>query len=366
MLSLYLLMSGFLASECLVGAIDVGRAAAAKSSHTNGGGLLRRQQKPKTRRAEKRPQREEDEKADEEEDEEADDEDDEGNCWSGCSNGKCQWGFSGCKCQCEENWAGPCCTRMVECSAATDQCCPQDQLVQRHADCDALEKHIGDTIQVGTADHGLPENMQGIFWLTDQADSSSLMSFAQTNDGCGMADASTLGKKDPFKVRTAGDRTWAFSDLGESWHLVRRVDLTYNFYVDGTTMTIIPHAVKWGIKVPRWLLKFDAHELDLEEKDESSRSYVKPEDKARKYLKGGSKIWRRVSFYWWFGEKEATSSEYDLVQVVDGAGKPIQPAFNDWVKYCNHADAGQTPGMYFYHEAMGSEAAYEAQEKKKE
>merc|ERR1711972_349455 len=33
---------------------------------------------------------------------------------------------------------------------------------------------------------------------------------------------------------------------------------------------------------------------------------------------------------------------YDLVQVIDGDGKKLQPAFNEWVSYCEkHSESGE-------------------------
>ena len=40
--------------------------------------------------------------------------------------------------------------------------------------------------------------------------------------------------------------------------------------------------------------------------------------------------------------------QYDLVQIFDGEGEKLQPAFSDWVAY---SEANKGPGVIHYHEA---------------
>ena len=62
-------------------------------------------------------------------------------------------------------------------------------------------------IRLGLPEHGLPEQLQGVFWLTNQATSSSLVSFGHSEDGGG---TSVLDKSTGIgKVRVSGDRIWS-------------------------------------------------------------------------------------------------------------------------------------------------------------
>jgi hypothetical protein len=48
---------------------------------------------------------------------------------------------------------------------------------------------------------------------------------------------------------------------------------------------------------------------------------------------------------------EIDSAQYDLVQVMDGDGNKLQPAFNDWLGYCESDQTGTSPGTFYYNTA---------------
>lgn len=39
---------------------------------------------------------------------------------------------------------------------------------------------------------------------------------------------------------------------------------------------------------------------------------------------------------------------YDLIQVMDENGDKLEPAYSDWVGYCNAQETGSTPGEMHY------------------
>lgn len=189
---------------------------------------------------------------------------------------------------------------------------------------------------LGTAP--LPEVLRGIFWLGGQKNSSALMSFGgPSRDGGGCSTGDIL-KGNQYKIRVSGDRVWAFADReSKSVGLTEKLDLVYNFIMDDpqnpTKCQIYPEARNLGLTLTaEWLLDFEAV---LDDAADSKAAYP------------GSVVWRRLSFI--FGQR-AVESEYFLVQVIDGDGKRIEPAWSKFVEYQNSTQAGGSPGEVFYHE----------------
>lgn len=251
-----------------------------------------------------------------------------------------------------------CATCPVVCATSSETCCPQLQMEEKTAKCGDVLKADGtvDETIVRVAGEGLPKQMQGVFWLTGQGDSSSLMSFAKSSDGCGMSPGELQSGTDSYDVRVNGDRVWFFSDKAASWKLIKFIDLVYHFQLTGGTLSdprsfqIIPQALNiiLGIStIPRidatWLLDFDAHLLlnDNEEFNFKRANW------------SGSAVWGRPSSV--VGQ-QVKSKTYLLVQVVDGKGKPIQPAFDKWVKFCGSPETGESAGEIHYHEAVSKPA----------
>jgi len=242
-----------------------------------------------------------------------------------------------------------CSEEPVVCATSSSACCPQSQLEEKIAKCADVLKADGtvDETIVRVAGEGLPKQMQGVFWLTGQGDSSSLMSFAKSSDGCGMSPGELQNGTDSYDVRVNGDRVWFFSDKAASWKLIKFIDLVYHFQLTNGTLSdprsfqIIPEALNLaGLRIDAtWLLDFDAHLL-LNDNEEFN---FKRADWS------GSAVWGRPSSV--VGQ-QVKSNTYLLVQVVDGKGKPIQPAFDKWVKFCGSPETGGSAGEIHYHEAV--------------
>merc|ERR1719215_2487343 len=118
----------------------------------------------------------------------------------------------------------------MTCSSSAPQVCHQckyETKTANIADFANMDEKADDTfpMRIGRPEDGIAEEMQGVFWLTDQKASSSLISFARSEDGGGlsMLDANT----GIFKVRVSGDRVWSFSDLGGNFDSVKNLDLVY-------------------------------------------------------------------------------------------------------------------------------------------
>lgn len=201
----------------------------------------------------------------------------------------------------------------------------------------------GATLTVGTAP--LPTELQGMFWLTEQGDSSALMTFAQSNDGDGISTGevgtatnsagATIGT---YRVRVGGDRSWSFHDRSTNWRLAHWLDLIYNFefeYASDGSGRIVAAQIKpeagnlFGFTLPPWLLSFRATMAEH------------PRYK-------NSLVFRRDSY---IAGSEIDSAQYDLVQVIDGNGNKLQPAFSDWLSYCESDETGASPGTFYYNTA---------------
>lgn len=179
----------------------------------------------------------------------------------------------------------------------------------------------------------LPAALQGLFWLSDQKNSSALASFGgPSRDGGGMSAGQIAGNG--CTIRVSGDRVWAMADtkLAGVGIAVELVDLVYHFVFDDpvnpTKCQIWPEAKNLGITLQaEWFLDF---EMEL---DRANKDYP------------GSVVWTRLSYL--FGVSGAT---YALVQVIDGAGKRIEPAWSKFVEYQKSKTAGGTPGLVHYRE----------------
>jgi hypothetical protein len=224
--------------------------------------------------------------------------------------------------------------------------CPQKKLQEASANCEDVSG--AGPLTLGTAAMNLPVSLQGIFWLTKQGYSSSLMSFGTSKDGKGLSQMD-LDPRDgnQIEVRVGGDKVWSFADKASSWSLVSATDLMYEFAFkdasgkapnnmnDAVEGQIIPYAHNLGIRLS-WtvLLDFDMKKI--------------PQDKKTKYT--NSVVWGRPTSV--LGVK-VDSAYYDLVQIIDGNGTKLEPAYSDWLAYCKDEGAvkktGSTPGKIWYH-----------------
>jgi len=261
-------------------------------------------------------------------------------CFS-CNHGsrKAWWNPA---CRCHSGWEGTCCDEPATCTQGMAPICPQRKLKEASANC-ADVSGTG-PLTLGTAAMNLPNSLQGLFWLTKQGDSSSLASFGTSKDGHGLSQID-LDPTDGvhIKVRVGGDGVWSFADKASSWGLVEWIDLIYEFELkdangraptnlnDAVEAQIIPYARNLGIRLSwTFLLDFDMKLLRQEEKTKYKNSVV----------------WGRPSSVFGF---EVDSAYYDLVQVIDGNGTKLEPAYSDWLAYCDSAESGSTPGKIWYH-----------------
>merc|ERR1712176_320826 len=126
-------------------------------------------------------------------------------------------------------------------------------------------------------------------------------------------------------VRVCGDRVWALADHKTTTPFIEAADLVYHFVFDSATdpkhCQIFPEAKSLGITLTAdWILNFDMSLLE-----EGHKEFP------------GSVVWLRTSFV--FGT-EAKSKEYALVQVINGKGERIEPAWGKFEEYQNSEASG--------------------------
>jgi len=242
---------------------------------------------------------------------------------------------------------------MTVCGPEKDAC-PRDMLTSKTVEVSSLlnrdmkfRSDVGPRVQKQG-----PEALRGLFWLTEQKDSSSLVSFARSNDGGNMGQGELRQGQYAMSVRVGGDRSWSFADnvFGGNFETVGLLDLVYHFKLESgslqkpTGFSIIPEARNLGLKLEgrygEWVLGFDMVQLTAH--NATAAGYP------------GSIVWDRISSA--FG-KEVDSARYLAVQVVDGDSKPIQPAYDQWVAYMASAAAGNSPGEIHYREALTTDGS---------
>lgn len=213
--------------------------------------------------------------------------------------------------------------------------------VTKCADYDPL-KGNGPALPTEDSNPNLPSNLQGIWWLTKQGKSSSLMSFANTYNGGGTG-VYNVGEdgKGRISVRVAGDRSWSFNTDSFIYSLVGWADLTYHFeceYIEGLPLSSVadpestpeinfcqihPEGVNWWISFGSWsefLLDFEM------------------------IWDGANDQWIRTSDV--FGS-EVMDKRYDLKRAFDADGKATTVA-SEWVNDCEtNEDTGKNGNLYY-------------------
>lgn len=269
-------------------------------------------------------------------------------------------------CECEPFYTGGRCNQCTDEVPNQQPVLDQSELEQQEYACDQVVDSEGNyqgPLILGAKDAeggNLPTNLQGIFWLTDQGDSSAIVSFGapgQSMDGGDLNPGYLTECETSISVRVGGDRNWAFHSQGSSWELVEGVDLVYQFQFDNIQdpqrCTIIPTGLNLGgFEVPTGALRFDMNLIPDRCHTDAAESVKRQCLEDGYEIKPGSwagiPAWSRPSYI--FGQ-EAESARYQLVQVVDGEGKATD-AMPQWVDYCQSAETGDTPNKIYYRSAI--------------
>lgn len=273
-----------------------------------------------------------------------------GFCGWGCERGSYLgwWDTVRRHCTCDQNWGERCCrTYTGPCYVNNPALCDQSRLSEKSfAVRDLLKDGVyNGPLTLGTAADNLPPNMQGVFWLQDQAGSSSIVSFGPSRDGDGLSVWNADSDRQ-VSIRVGGDRVWSGASNGSTWELVEGIDLVYHFEgtptANPTHFNIIPEAMNLGGlelsgDLAEWALSF---QMDLLPLGDPNHEY--PATAARP----AAVQWARTSS---FAGVEASVGNYEIAQVIDGTGMPTA-AFDAWVAY-NSGDEEWQDGTIYYRSA---------------
>jgi len=270
-----------------------------------------------------------------------------GACVGSCAYGSALWYQT--TCTCNTGYEDVCCDKPTHCRTSMDALCPRSMLDLKSAPTAVFDGPDTLPMRIGTAP--LPVQARGVFWLRDQGDSSSLMSFAQSNDGQGISPG-TIPADGKYKIRVCGDRTWSFADESFNWEASQAMDLIYTFNFDNATDPKNARVIAGGgspLSVV-WTAVTLALDFALELMVNNDGSYTGAHE-----TYATSVVWDRPSRF--LGQ---TVSSYQAVQIINEHGEPLQPAFNDWKAYNMLPETGNTPGTIYYFEAECEDSDSEA------
>jgi len=187
---------------------------------------------------------------------------------------------------------------------------------------------------LGTAP--LPLALQGIWWVNDQSSSSSLLSFGgPNNDGNGCSLGYISSDKNSYKIRAEGDRVISSSEPSGLDKVMEAGDKVYYFEFDNAEsptsgqMYMLFEGLGIGTKE-----KWTEHVMNSQMRllDEGDVEYP------------GSLVWLRNTTLWGINVVRDTK----LVQVIDGAGEKIEPAWSKFVASEKDPSNRDYPGWMFY------------------
>jgi len=264
----------------------------------------------------------------------------------GCCHGKIDWSNWG-KCKCDKGWTGKSCDTLETCTKGMKPLCPMSRLKTLNVKCEQFPV----AITIGTAAMGLPTSLQGVFTSINPeashvpdklpsdvdeqggADGNSfIMSFAQSADGDGIGQVYPNGDDAGYQltIRTHGDRTWSDAvPIPKQPDITKVLDLVYRFKFltkdkkksadpdQWAFANISPtmYTIAKGLTVPKRVMNFM---MALEKKGENDQFPT-------------SVVWNRPST---FLGMYAKSQFYQIVQVIDGEGNKLEPAYSTWVNNC--------------------------------
>ena len=220
-----------------------------------------------------------------------------------------------------------------------------------------------------------PASLQGVHWFQEQIPGSSLLaSFAQTRQDFATGVLGSQNNEFAVALRPRGDHNWAFAgdgstiNFGTSAWINEQVDILYKFELTGGTLAaptnfmisgegrIISNCVRYSVStflyycasiiaiktnVCSHLLVYFVTVLAQFTMD----LVTDPNDPVvQRYP--NSAVWQRRSTYL-FGLIRPSFSAfvYKTVQIVDGAGQPLQPAYDDFIAYVRDNYENQ---LFFY------------------
>lgn len=182
---------------------------------------------------------------------------------------------------------------------------------------------------LGTAP--LPPALQGIWWISG----SSLLSFGgSNNDANGCSLGYLGGDTNSYKIRAEGDRVMASSDPSGLDKIMETGDKSYYFEFDNAVNPTNGQVYTL----------FEGMGVDTKDSTEnimSSQMSLLPEGDVEY---PGSLVWLRNTSLWGI----SVARDIKIVQLMDGAGEKIEPAWSKFVAFAKDSENRDYPGWMFY------------------
>jgi hypothetical protein len=188
---------------------------------------------------------------------------------------------------------------------------------------------------LGTAP--LPLALRGIWWVTSPSSSSSLLlSFGgPNNDGNGCSLGYISGGKNSYKIRAEGDRVISTSEPSGMDKIVEAGDKVYYFEFDSAEsptfgrVDIVFEGLGAGMP-SQWPQRVMSSEMHL--LADGDADYP------------GSLVWLRNTTIWGLNPMSDTK----IVQVIDGTGRKLEPAWSKFLNAEKNPDNRDYAGWMFY------------------
>jgi hypothetical protein len=193
-------------------------------------------------------------------------------------------------------------------------------------------------VPLKAANSTLPKPLRGIFWLQDQGGMSCLTTFAQTSPNKGIDQETNT-----ILLKVDGDQTWSFSDYSLVsyiqrilWNIQSFLNIKsesvwyYKFHFDNATYPTYANITPVVLEttIPNWVVSFDMRLLP-----DGLEAYP------------GSIVWQRVSTIL---NVPCCNGNYNLLQIMDGNGDTINPAYDEWKEFMDTSEDVGEKGVMWY------------------
>eukprot|EP00549_Striatella_unipunctata_P012586 CAMPEP_0118682188 /NCGR_PEP_ID=MMETSP0800-20121206/5352_1 /TAXON_ID=210618 ORGANISM="Striatella unipunctata, Strain CCMP2910" /NCGR_SAMPLE_ID=MMETSP0800 /ASSEMBLY_ACC=CAM_ASM_000638 /LENGTH=213 /DNA_ID=CAMNT_0006578561 /DNA_START=243 /DNA_END=885 /DNA_ORIENTATION=+ len=184
--------------------------------------------------------------------------------------------------------------------------------------------------------------MQGMFWLNVPGEAfKEVATFASTQEGGGLSTGTLSDSGPTYTIRHVGDRTWAasgfprflaeyFDGFIEFW-LTSFVAEYFDGFIDfwlteGTLTNPTKFQLFYDFNIPGTCLRYRTNDCPIAQLNFTLQNTPFDNDEFPSHeLYDSSVVWFRE-------QTGALDFTYEAIQIVDGAGNILQPAYDDFVQ----------------------------------
>jgi len=195
-----------------------------------------------------------------------------------------------------------------------------------------------------------PKTMEGIFWLNYDEFFAEVTSFAFTPERGGLNPGRLKNRPYPLRQRVLGDRQWAQIGFGpEIQFLVDLFDVKFNYeLLEGTLKFPIKFRIIFDLAIPGTCFRFQLKdcfeellnlEITLQNTPREGDQWPDHPDYP------DSVVWLRTTTT--LGN---TGPGYEAIQIVNGMGMELQPAYDDFITAMTTGARAPLNGEFVYNE----------------